>query len=47
MSDDSPTPPSPTEDPRTTRARRILYLAMAIGMLLPFVVILIVNALTD
>jgi uncharacterized membrane protein len=32
------------EDPRVTRARRIIYIAMAIGILLPFVVILIVDA---
>ncbi len=33
------------EDPRVTRARRIIYIAMAIGISLPFVVILIVDAL--
>jgi hypothetical protein len=38
-------PPPANEDPRTTRARRILYIAMAIGILLPFVVIFLVDNL--
>jgi uncharacterized membrane protein len=43
MTDSEKKPPA-QEDPRATRARRIIYIAMAIGILLPFVVILIVDA---